>query len=794
MMLWLCLAACWSFSVSAQDAERPQLAAAAANSYSVAAYLAQGPSPWTPADSATIRNLRPDFVVALDGSGTHGNLQAALDAVPAAGSGAPRTVIGLAAGTYRGQVCLQGKAPVALIGLGSKSSDVRIVASRYAGESKRPGVDAGNPCLPDLSAASFGTFSSATLGTFSNDVQLAHLTIENEAMNGVRDGVGYPANVAESGGAQAVALMTQGDRIQVEDVQLLGHQDTLYVRANPTDSGDRVYVHNSLIAGDVDFIFGAGTLVIDDSTILSRAGRRAAGNGGHILAPSTAAGTALGILVHNSRLISEAGLRAGSISLGRAWDQGVAKGAWQKGISPNGQALVRDSVLGAHIGPWAASTSRRPFSATGDQANRMLEWSNHQLIAGDVAGQGADWSRETLAPQDGWAAAQGGTQGGADASKERTFSVRTRAELVAALAPGSYPRIVRVMGRIDLSTDANGRVLGFADYRDAAYDLQTFLSTYDPATWGKNPPSGPQEDARQRSARKQAGQVVVKVPSRTTLVGVGPDAAIVNGTLFLEQVDNVIVRNIHFSDAHDYFPAWDPKDNVSGEWNSAYDNISLRGATHVWIDHCTFDDGARTDDLASVWFGRRVQHHDGLLDIIRQSNWVTVSWNHFRNHDKTLLIGNGDGQTPDAGTLKVTLHHNWFERTRERTPRVRFGEVHVYNNLFEGVADGAYPYGYSLGIGYQSAIASQRNAWVTPISVRSGQLVRVFKGTRFSDSGSIHNAVPVDLAAALRAAHPDVNWDVGAGWIPRHFWAMDEAADVPSRVRAGAGAGRGKAD
>jgi pectate lyase/pectin methylesterase-like acyl-CoA thioesterase len=776
----------------AQDASRPQLTLAAAKDYTVAAYLAQGPSPWSPPDLTNIRSVRADFVVASDGSGTHGSLQAALDALPSVNAAARRTVIGLAQGTYRGQVCLQGKAPVAIIGLGDKPSDVRVVASRYAGESKRPGVDAGNPCLPDLSASSFGTFSSATLAIFSNDVQLAHLTVENDAMNGVRAGVGYPVNVAESGGAQAVAFMTQGDRIQLEDVRLLGHQDTLYVRAAPNGAGDRVYVHNSLIAGDVDFIFGAGTLVVDNSTILSRAGRRAVGNGGHILAPSTEPQTSLGILVNNSRLISEAGLRAGSISLGRAWDQGVPKGAWQKGLSPNGQAIVRDSILGAHIGPWAASTSRRPFSPTGDQANRMLEWGNQQLR--DAGPPGADWSRETLAPQDGWAAAQGGTQGGADAAMEHTFTVRNRAELVAALAPGNYPRIVRVAGRIDLSTDSNGRVLGYADYRDAAYDPQAFLTAFDPATWGKNPPSGPQEEARQRSARNQSAQVVVTVPSRTTLVGVGQDAAIVHGTLLLEHVDNVIIRNIHFSDAYDYFPAWDPKDNVSGEWNSEYDNLTLRGATHVWIDHCTFDDGNRQDDREPILFGRRVQHHDGLLDIIRQSNWVTVSWNHFRHHDKTTLVGNSDSQVLDEGKLKVTFHHNWYQGAKERTPRVRYGEVHVYNNLFEAETQGAYPYGYSLGIGYQSAIVSARNAWVTPSKVRPNQLVRVFKGNRFSDSDSTHNGFAVDIMGALRAAHPGVNWDAHVGWEPSLFLAMDSVSEVPSLVQAGAGVWRGKAD
>ena len=786
MKRWMGAAACWvaclHWGAWAQDAARPQLTPAAAADYTVATYLAQGPAPWTPADPSALRGVRPDAVVALDGSGTHTSLQAALDAAPATGTASRRFVIGLAAGTYRGQVCLQGKAPVALVGLGAQPSDVRIVAGRYAGEKKRPGVDAGNPCLPTLDAPAYGTFSSASLGIFSNDVQVSHLTVENDAMQAVRGGQGYPIEAAEAGGAQAVALMTQGDRIQLEDVHLLGHQDTLYVRAAPGHSGDRVYVHHSLVAGDVDFIFGAGTLVIDDSTILSRAGRRAAGEGGHVLAPSTAPGTALGILVHNSRLIGEAGLRPGSISLGRAWDQGIAKGAWQKATSPNGQAVVRNSVLGAHIGPWAASTSRRPFSPSGEQANRMQEWGNQTLATYD----------ETLASHDGWAAAHGGTQGGAGARGEHTYTVRNRSELVAALAPGSYPRVVRVVGRVALSTDAFGRALGYADYRDAAFDPQAFLAAYDPAIWGKKPPSGPQEEARQRSARRQAEQVVVKLPSHTTLVGVGLDAAIVNGTLFLDKVDNVIIRNIHFSDAYDYFPAWDPKDNANGEWNSEYDNITLRGATHVWIDHCTFDDGPRSDDMEPVLLGRQVQHHDGLLDITQQSNWVTVSWNHFHHHDKTTLVGSSDGQALDEGKLKVTFHHNWYEHIKERTPRVRYGEVHVYNNLFEGGVDGPYPYGYSLGIGHQSRIYSERNAWVTPPTVRSAQLLRVLKGNRFFDNGSTHNGLAVGLLEVLRTTYPGVNWVADVGWTPSLFLAMDSVSDVPSRVRAGAGAGRGK--
>lgn len=772
------LIACMVTAASAQELVRPQLTADQAARHTVAAYLAQGPSPWSPADLASVPTRQFDFKVAADGSGTHRTLQAAFDALPTAGTTSKRTTIGLMPGTYPGQVCLQGKAPVRLLGLGSNASDVRIVAARYNGETKRAGIDPANPCLPDLASPTFGTASSATFAIFSDDVQLTKLTVENNAMAHVRGGVGYLAGAAETGGAQAVALMTQGDRIQLEDVELLGHQDTLYVRTS--SNGDRVYMHNSRIAGDVDFIFGAGTLVIDGSLILSRAGRRAPGEGGYILAPATAAATPFGILVNNSLLLAEDGLKAGTIALGRAWDQGVPKGAWQSGVSPNGQALVRNSVLGPHIGVWATSTSRRPFSA---QTNRLTEFENRAAVAVEL-------ERATLAPNDGWASAEGGTQGGAAAAPQHVFTVRNRSELAEALKPGDYPRIVRVIGRIDLSTDANGKSLGFEDYRDPAFDAAAFAAAFDPAVWGKGPPTGPQEEARARSARKQSAQTVLRVPSRTTLVGIGTDAHIANGTLFLEKVDNVIIRNLHFSDAYDYFPAWDPKDNANGEWNSEYDNITLRSATHVWVDHCTFSDGARPDDFEPVVFGRRVQHHDGLLDVTQQSNWVTVSWNHFHDHDKTTLVGSSDGQLLDKDKLKVTFHHNWYQAVKERTPRVRYGQVHVYNNLFDGPQSDGYLYAYSIGLGVQSAIVSEHNVWLTTPETGANKLVRALKGERFSDRGSLHNGRPVDLSAVLRETYPKVPWSGEAGWAPTLFLPVDNAVTVEARVRSGAGAGR----
>ena len=771
--------------------ERPQINAEAAAQMDVADYLAQGPSAWVPEKLTDKVWTRIRFTVAPDGSGTHRSVQAAIDAVPLRSASAARVIIQLKAGVYRERVCVPAdKAPITLLGDAADASAAVIIGNAYGGQAKRAGIDIAHPCQPDLALPIYGTLGSATMVVAADDFQAAHFTVANDALEHVRGGVGYPAGASESGGAQGVALTTQADRVQLENVRLIGHQDTLQVRRPKPTEAARVYIHNSLIAGDVDFIFGNATLVVDNSTILNRGGRRRPPNGGHVLAPSTPAAVALGFLVTRSRFLAEPDTPLAHISLGRAWDEGVARGAWLPATadkpSPNGQALIRDSQLGPHLAlqaPWAASTSRRPFTAHGAQGNRMAEFNNTVLTGPPAA-------REVLSPWDGWGAAAAGVTGGATAAPADVHTVRTRAELFAALAPHTAaqnrPRIVLVQGPINLNSDEQGRPLKEAHFTDPAFNWPAYEAAYDPATWGKRPLEGALEDARKRSAKRHADHVTLRVPSNTTLIGVGSSAHISGGMVLLQQVHNVIVRNIHFSDAYDFFPAWDPKDNANGEWNAELDNLSLRSATRVWVDHCSFDDGNRPDSANRHALGRPMQHHDGLLDITQQSNHVTVSWNHFRNHDKTTLVGGSDGARADEGQLKVSFHHNHWQDVKERAPRVRYGQVHLYNNL-HSVADAAR-HGYSIGVGLRSRIVSENNAWETPPDVPAAALARVYKGDAFFDRGSLHNGQPVDVLAALRLTTPGLTADVG--WTPRLVAGLQPAADAAARVRQYAGAGR----
>ncbi|WP_306210468.1 pectate lyase family protein [Actinoplanes sp. RD1] len=402
-------------------------------------------------------------------------------------------------------------------------------------------------------------------------------------------------------------------------------------------------------------------------------------------------------------------------------------------------------------------------------------------------------ARQVLPPGDGWAAAGAGTTGGAAADDAHVSVVRTRAELLAALGDGTdpTPRIVIVAGRIDMSTDASGRPLDCGAYADPAYDLDAFLAAYDPAVWGRTAkPSGPLEDARVRSTRIQGAQIRIPVGSNTTLIG-APGARIDHGSLTLTNVGNVIVRGIEFTDAADCFPAWDPTDGAEGNWNSLYDLVSLSGATNVWLDHNTFSDGNNHDAAQPLHFGRPYQVHDGATDIIRGSDLVTVSWNDYYDHDKTMLIGSTDTPGVDVGKLRVTVHHNRFGNVIQRAPRVRFGQVDVYDNLYTATDE---EYQYSFGVGVQSQIYAENNYFVRSADLPLADIVKDWKGTRITARGTLvrtgsNPAVPVDLVAVHNAAY-DPDLDPDAGWVPELRTRVDPTAAVPAVVAAGAGSRR----
>lgn len=392
-----------------------------------------------------------------------------------------------------------------------------------------------------------------------------------------------------------------------------------------------------------------------------------------------------------------------------------------------------------------------------------------QGAASQSGGHRTDLGRQTLAPDDGWAAAEGGTTGGAAAAPENVVTVRTRQELAAAVA-GDTPKIVYVRGHLKGGDDCDA-------YADPGYSLDAYLEAYDPAHWS-GPASGPLEEARKRSTANQRKDVVVRIGSNTTIVGAGGGARLTGINLTVQDAENVIIRNLDVQDAYDCFPGWSGED-----WKTEFDNITVSGSRHVWVDHVTLGDGDRPDSAEPKYFGKVWLHHDGLLDVVNGSDLVTVSWSKFADHDKSLLWGNSDSATGDRGKLRVTLHHNEFRGLIQRVPRVRYGRVHVYNNSYVWSPQSLYAW----GAGKESAIYAQNNHFSA--GTPAEKIIYNWGGTAIHAEGTYVGNRPVDALAAFNAANdPDLSGDVG--WTPTLHGRIDPAPAVPGLVRARAGAGR----
>jgi pectinesterase len=330
----------------ANTAMRPQLTDSEAANYTIAKYFAQaGPlgslttDNWDPTPGlGDASAFTPDFTVAADGSGTHKTVQAALSAV----TGSARRYVLIKPGTYREMVSYSGSAPVTIYGADGDASQVVIIHNMSAAQG-----------------------ASQTFTAKSNGMQIMNLTLSNDF-----------ATPASGTNIQALALQTTGDKIVLQNVRLHGFQDTLQLQAANATTRARVYIKDSFIEGDTDYIYGNATVVLEGSTIHYLSSRRG-NSAGVILAPSTSVSNDLGFLVIRCTFTADAGAPSNTNHLGRSWDTSSTT------PTPNGQAVIRDSTIGAFINksaPWtAAATSGRAFSATG---NRFHEYCNSGPGAG----------------------------------------------------------------------------------------------------------------------------------------------------------------------------------------------------------------------------------------------------------------------------------------------------------------------------------------------------------------------------------------------------------------------------
>ncbi|MCH4551572.1 pectate lyase family protein [Aestuariibaculum lutulentum] len=158
------------------------------------------------------------------------------------------------------------------------------------------------------------------------------------------------------------------------------------------------------------------------------------------------------------------------------------------------------------------------------------------------------------------------------------------------------------------------------------------------------------------------GDIVIEnkqnASSHITFEGVGNDAVSDGWGIRVKNATNIEIRNIGSMNCN----------------SSEGDNIGLQQDNdYIWVHNVDFfygDAGGDADQAKG----------DGALDC-KRSTYVTFSYNHFWDSGKSNLLGLSEDTTDG---LYITYHHNWYDHSDSRHPRVRFYSAHVYNNYYDG--------------------------------------------------------------------------------------------------------------
>lgn len=275
-----------------------------------------------------------------------------------------------------------------------------------------------------------------------------------------------------------------------------------------------------------------------------------------------------------------------------------------------------------------------------------------------------------------------------------------------------------------------------------------------------------------------------------TIEGIGEDACfhgfglgIINGT-------GVEVRNLA------YF--------LQG---ASDDNMEVKGTQHIWVHNCDYFYGAK----GSGDHGKG----DGSLDSKDKASFCTFAYNHYHDAGKSNLCGM-KSETVDN---LICYHHNWFDHSDSRHPRVRTSSVHVWNNYYDGVAK------YGIGVTMGASVFVESNYFRNTkypmmiskqgtdakgdgtFSGENGGVLKAYgnvfaeKSSKFSyitwkDNNTSFDAYEVaspsetvpSSVVSLAGGTSYNNFDTDASKM--YAYTPDAAVDVPAKVTGFYGAGR----
>ncbi|TKC03692.1 pectate lyase [Pedobacter frigoris] len=243
---------------------------------------------------------------------------------------------------------------------------------------------------------------------------------------------------------------------------------------------------------------------------------------------------------------------------------------------------------------------------------------------------------------------------------------------------------------------------------------------------------------------KITGTGFINVKSNKTILGLS-GSSMEGVSLMIYGTSNIIIQNMTIK-------------NVV-----TYSNIIIKeGAHHIWVDHCDL-----SSDRNHGW-----DYYDGLLDVGKRADYISLSWNRLHDSHIPMLIGFGDQNTDDTGHLRTTVYNNYFYNVSERQPSTRFGYMHCFNNY---LSNGS---GYGIGVTMGATVRTDNNYFEN----QSVPIYTEYNAKPGYVSGANTNIYKGSGANRISTSASD--------WVPSYEYksVLIPAANVPAVVSAGAGA------
>ncbi len=254
-------------------------------------------------------------------------------------------------------------------------------------------------------------------------------------------------------------------------------------------------------------------------------------------------------------------------------------------------------------------------------------------------------------------------------------------------------------------------------------------------------------------------KIELKDISNVTIVGVGGGAVFDQLGIHIRDSSNIIIQNVNVRNV---------KKSGSPTSNGG-DAIGMESdVRNVWVDHATLEASGGEDE-----------GYDALFDMKDNTRYVTLSYSVLRNSGRGGLIGSSESDTSNGF---VTFHHNLYQNIDSRTPLLRGGTAHSYDNHFVGLAKSG-------------------------INSRAGAHIKV-ENNYFEDSKDVLGTFYTDELGYWQVAgniYDNVTWtsegqeNHPAGPNPQsntsvsipYSYSLDDAACVPDIVSRTAGANKG---